>query len=284
MESLSVSAQLEAQCPGVHPLYRYSGASATWVLMASILIFFMKAGFMLMEASFVADRSDRRSVILFKYLDTCASALAFFAIGYSIAKGNQPLPLSDTTDMVQFFFKFTFASNAATIIGGTLCGQNRKMRTIAIPIYAFMISGFIHPMVARWVWGDGSLSDASDSPKNSLSFLGAGFMSPFHKRYCRESYAGKNYTDIYIKEDNFYVLDFAGGGAVHLLGGIAGLSLMLILKLDDYVRTKYSGTRLSYIVYPCYFNCACLLIIYRRFSCFSANVLQKVVQQASDPI
>jgi hypothetical protein len=49
----------------IHTAYRYSDASAAWVLVASILIFFMKAGFMLVEAAFVADRADRRSVILF---------------------------------------------------------------------------------------------------------------------------------------------------------------------------------------------------------------------------
>ena len=74
-------------CHNVHTAYRYSDASAAWVLVASILIFFMasdilfisiskrevyittlllqKAGFMLVEAAFVADRADRRSVILF---------------------------------------------------------------------------------------------------------------------------------------------------------------------------------------------------------------------------
>ncbi|XP_065829790.1 putative ammonium transporter sll1017 [Oscarella lobularis] len=214
----------------VHINYRYSDASASWVLVASILIFFMKAGFMLMESSFVMDRSDRRSVILFKYLDTCASAIGFFVVGYSLSQGDRPYPLMDSSDTVQFFFKFTFASNTATIIGGTLCGQSRKMRAIAIPIYAFMISGFIHPMVARWVWGGSA---------NATTFLGPAFLSPYRKLFCRNnSYDGINITHLYETENNMYAVDFAGGGAVHLLGGIAGLMLLLVLKLDNVLRKK----------------------------------------------
>eukprot|EP00118_Oscarella_pearsei_P009548 m.55435 g.55435 ORF g.55435 m.55435 type:complete len:259 (+) comp34472_c0_seq3:186-962(+) len=222
-------------CPtnSVHTSYRYSEGSAAWVLVASILIFFMKAGFMLVEASFVLDRSDRRSVILFKYLDTCSSAIAFFVVGYGISQGITSYPMNDSSNTVQFFFKFTFASNTATIIGGTLCGQTRKMRTIAIPIYAFMISGFIHPMVARWIWGGRDTSSNSSAP---TGFLGPGFLSPYQRLYCRDS--SRNASHLYKTEKNMYVVDFAGGGAVHLLGGIAGLVLMLVLKLDNKLRKK----------------------------------------------
>ncbi|XP_062514921.1 putative ammonium transporter sll1017 isoform X2 [Corticium candelabrum] len=218
-------------CHNVHRGYRYSDASAAWVLVASILIFFMKAGFMLVEAAFVSDRADRRSVILFKYLDTCASAIAYWILGYGISQGNGP-DLNDQNDTVQFFFKFTFASNTATIIGGALCGQPRKMRLVAIPIYAFMISGIIHPMVARWVW-------AISSDKDPAPFR-SGWLSPYQRRYCFNESAYRQLNETGLHLNNMYVLDFAGGGAVHLLGGVAGLMLLLVLKLDNYLRNKIS--------------------------------------------
>eukprot|EP00118_Oscarella_pearsei_P009549 m.55441 g.55441 ORF g.55441 m.55441 type:complete len:601 (+) comp34472_c0_seq5:616-2418(+) len=168
-----------------------------------------------------------------KYLDTCSSAIAFFVVGYGISQGITSYPMNDSSNTVQFFFKFTFASNTATIIGGTLCGQTRKMRTIAIPIYAFMISGFIHPMVARWIWGGRDTSSNSSAP---TGFLGPGFLSPYQRLYCRDS--SRNASHLYKTEKNMYVVDFAGGGAVHLLGGIAGLVLMLVLKLDNKLRKK----------------------------------------------
>jgi Amt family ammonium transporter len=214
----------------IHTAYRYSDASAAWVLVASILIFFMKAGFMLVEAAFVADRADRRSVILFKYLDTCSSAIGYWVLGYGLSQGGGPV-LDGQNDTVQFFFKFTFASNTATIIGGALCGQPRKMRLVAIPIYAFMISGFIHPMVARWVW-------STNSSKHPAPF-GPGWLSPYQRRYClnKTEFMHLNASNI-SNISNMYVLDFAGGGAVHLLGGISGLMLLLVLKLDNYLLKR----------------------------------------------
>jgi Amt family ammonium transporter len=163
-------------------------------------------------------------------LDTCSSAIGYWVLGYGLSQGGGPV-LDGQNDTVQFFFKFTFASNTATIIGGALCGQPRKMRLVAIPIYAFMISGFIHPMVARWVW-------STNSSKHPAPF-GPGWLSPYQRRYClnKTEFMHLNASNI-SNISNMYVLDFAGGGAVHLLGGISGLMLLLVLKLDNYLLKR----------------------------------------------
>ena len=55
-------------------------------------------------------------------------------------------------DFILWFFRFTFASNTATILHGTLVGEPRKLRMIALFIYAFLVSAFIHPVTARFLW------------------------------------------------------------------------------------------------------------------------------------
>ena len=76
---------------------KYSDASAAWVMAASILIFFMKAGFLFVEVAFVSDDTQaRRRVILAKYLDTCASALGFYLFGYGVSGSTDQAYLGES--------------------------------------------------------------------------------------------------------------------------------------------------------------------------------------------
>jgi len=124
--------------------------------------------------------------------------------------------------------QFTFASNAATIVGGCLVTNQYKLRLPAAFISAFVISGVIHPAIARIVWSDGC---------NSLS--------PY--RFCSHVYGIHNTSACEYDcsqplslGQRLYVLDFAGGGAVHLLGGVAGLMICLFAKLQE-VRDRRRG-------------------------------------------
>ncbi|KAL5463163.1 hypothetical protein EMCRGX_G032040 [Ephydatia muelleri] len=217
-------------CPRevVHPTVRYTDSSAAWVLIAAIIVFFMKAGFMLVEVSFAKTVNERRHVVIIKHMDAFASAFGFFLIGfdgiarYSSAESAHAHFFTVSNPLL-WFFKFTFASNAATVVGGCLVTNTYKMRLPAAFISAFVISGIIHPIVALIIWSDVSHS-----------------LSPY--RFCVDLLPGYNCT---LPAPSFlesmYVLDFAGSGAVHMLGGTFGLVLCLFAKLK-YWRQQNQST------------------------------------------
>lgn len=74
----------------------------------------------------------------------------------------------------------------------------------------FGIQGVIHPMVARWIW---AISDSA----NPAPFA-TGWLSPYQSRYCLNQTQFEHLNETADSIKNMYVLDFAGGGAVHLLG------------------------------------------------------------------
>eukprot|EP00731_Ephydatia_muelleri_P027904 Em0019g777a len=212
-------------CPSdvVHPTVRYTDSSAAWVLIAAIIVFFMKAGFMLVEVSFAKSVNERRHVVIIKHMDAFASAFGFFLIGFdSIARYSSAESANahffKVSDPLLWFFKFTFASNAATVVGGCLVSNPYKLRLPAAFISAFVISGIIHPIIVLIVW--------SDLPQS---------ISPY--RFC----VGMDYnctlaTPSFLR--SMYVLDFAGSGAVHMLGGTFGLVLCLFAKLKYWKQQK----------------------------------------------
>ncbi|XP_065919159.1 putative ammonium transporter sll1017 isoform X2 [Dysidea avara] len=179
----------------------------------------MKAGFMLLEIAFAMTPRERRTVVIYKYMDAFASALGFFLIGFGSISGYSPqcigVKFFDISDPLLWFFKFTFASNAATILGGCLVSNKYKLRLPAAFISAFVISGIIHPIVALFIWSD-----------NCHSF------SPY--RFCRHL----DCLHCSSFQNKAYFLDFAGGGAVHLLGGTAGLMVCLFAKLQHWRDKK----------------------------------------------
>jgi Amt family ammonium transporter len=218
----------------VRTYLRYTSASAAWVLLCSIIVFFMKAGFMLVELAFASSVRDRRHVVILKHQDAFASAFGFFFIGFDFISGYSspqriPRQFFRITDPMLWFFKFTFASNAATIVGGVLVANKYKLRLPAAFLSAFFISGIIHPAIARLIWSDDC---------NSLS--------PY--RFCNtNSNTTCNYgcdSSLSLSQ-RMYVLDFAGGGAVHMLGGIAALIISLFAKLQEYRDSKRHDPRVS---------------------------------------
>uniref|UniRef100_A0A1X7TMW8 Ammonium transporter AmtB-like domain-containing protein n=2 Tax=Amphimedon queenslandica TaxID=400682 RepID=A0A1X7TMW8_AMPQE len=179
--------------------------------------------------SWCFDHSD--CYIKIKHLDAFASAFGFFFIGFDlISHYSSPQDMKpqffEISDAVLWFFKFTFASNAATIIGGCLVTNRYKLRLPAAFISAFVISGIVHPVVARVIWSDYQSS-----------------LSPY--RFCNESNVSQSYNceaEMSLHK-RLYILDFAGGGAVHLLGGVAGLLLCLLAKLNKYMDDKAQSNR-----------------------------------------
>ena len=172
------------------------GVDTLWVLMTAFLVFFMQAGFGMVEAGFI--RAKNTCNILTKnFLDFCMASLGFFIFGYAImfGEGNGFLGLkgwflvgaksgSDIPLYAFWLFQAAFCGAAATIVAG---GMAERMKFQAYLIYSFIISAFIYPIVGHWIWGGGWLSN--------LGFA-----------------------------------DFAGSTVVHAVGGFAALVGTVILK------------------------------------------------------
>ena len=172
------------------------GLDTVWVLIAAFLVFFMQAGFGMVEVGFI--RAKNATNILTKnFLDFCMASIGFFAFGYALmfgagngfmgfsgwflkgAESGAGIPL-----FAFWLFQAAFCGAAATIVAG---GMAERMKFPAYLIYSFVISAFIYPLVGHWIWGGGWLA--------SLGFA-----------------------------------DFAGSTVVHTTGGIAALVGTMILK------------------------------------------------------
>ncbi|TQQ80461.1 ammonium transporter [Halonotius roseus] len=170
----------------------------TWILTVSFLIFFMHAGFAMLEAGQV--RSKNVANQLTKNMLTWAVGVTvFFLIGTgftSLVTGGGFAPAAGSGGYVSWFYGAVFAMTAATIVSGAVAGR-AKLR--AYVTYTFLLAAVIYPMVIAMTWS---------SP-------GAGLV---------EQLTGYAFAD------------FAGGMIVHGMGGIAGLTAAAILgpRMDRY--------------------------------------------------
>lgn len=186
---------------------------ATWVITAGILVFFMQAGFGMLEAGTVAEKNVVN--IMYKNLmDATIAAIVFAAFGYGFAYGGaEPdgpfigtgnFGLSEEfsgSGFHSFFFQWTFSAAAATIVSGSVA---ERCKLSAYFIYSFFLTGFTYPIVVHWVWdSEGWLSAFNEIP----------FMGDY-----RNGPGGTN-----------SMLDFAGCSVVHMVGGFAGLVAAILI-------------------------------------------------------
>ena len=175
-----------------------------WFLIGAALVFWMQAGFAMVEAGFT--RAKNTGNILMKNLmDFCIGTVVFILIGFSLLLGEDVLgfigkPGFDIFtsykdfDWSNFVFNLVFCATTATIVSGAMA---ERTKFISYCVYSAVISALIYPIEAHWIWGGGWLSQIG-----------------FH--------------------------DFAGSCAIHMVGGISALIGAKILgpRIGKFTKDK----------------------------------------------
>ena len=160
---------------------------AVWFLIGAALVFWMQAGFAMVEAGFTRAKNTG-NIIMKNLMDFCIGTVVFIFIGFGLLMGEDLLgfigkPGFDlftaygSFDFSSFVFNLVFCATTATIVSGAMA---ERTKFLSYCIYSGVISALIYPIEAHWIWGGGWLSQ-----------LG------FH--------------------------DFAGSCAIHMVGGISAL-------------------------------------------------------------
>ena len=160
---------------------------AVWFLAGAALVFWMQAGFAMVETGFT--RAKNAGNILMKNLmDFCIGTVVFILIGFSLLLGEDMAGIIGKPgfdlftgyaefDFSGFVFNLVFCATTATIVSGAMA---ERTKFLSYCIYSAVISAVIYPIEAHWIWGGGWLSQIG-----------------FH--------------------------DFAGSCAIHMVGGISAL-------------------------------------------------------------
>ncbi|KAK8712787.1 hypothetical protein V6N13_148015 [Hibiscus sabdariffa] len=170
----------------------------TYLLFSAYLVFAMQLGFAMLCAGSVRAKNTM-NIMLTNVLDAAAGALSYYLFGFALAFGGPSngfigrhfFGLNDfpspSADYSYFLYQWAFAIAAAGITSGSIA---ERTQFVAYLIYSSFLTGFVYPVVSHWFWS------------------GDGWASP-------------------IRADNLLfdsgVIDFAGSGVVHMVGGIAGL-------------------------------------------------------------
>lgn len=166
----------------------YLALDTMWVLLAAALVFFMQAGFAMVETGFTRAK-NAGNIIMKNLMDFCVGTLVFWFIGFGLMfAGDGPLIGgldffirgdygSNIPSTAFIIFQTVFCATSATIVSGAMAERTKFSSYL---LYSLIISAVVYPVSGHWIWGGGWLSQ-----------LG------FH--------------------------DFAGSTAVHMVGGIAAL-------------------------------------------------------------
>ncbi len=167
-----------------------------WTIIAAAMVFFMQAGFALVEAGF-SQAKNAVNIIMKNVMDASAGVLVFFCVGFGLMFGTtwggligtDGFFLTGTGDQPEtwvwafFFFQAVFAATAATIVSGAVA---ERIRFSGYLIFSVTITALIYPVFGAWAWGG--------------LFNGSGWLEALG------------------------FIDFAGSTVVHSVGGWAALA------------------------------------------------------------
>ncbi|PIM98842.1 Ammonia permease [Handroanthus impetiginosus] len=176
---------------------------STYLLFSAYLVFAMQLGFAMLCAGSVRAKNTM-NIMLTNVLDAAAGGIFYYLFGFAFAFGApsngfigrhffglKEIP-SSLYDYSFFLYQWAFAIAAAGITSGSIA---ERTQFVAYLIYSSFLTGFVYPIVSHWFWSSDGWASASNT--GNLLF-GSG------------------------------VIDFAGSGVVHMVGGIAGLYGALI--------------------------------------------------------
>lgn len=151
-----------------------------WTLVAAFLVFFMQAGFAMVESGFTRAK-NAANIMMKNMMDFSVGSLAYWAVGFGIMFGADRLGLfgsdgfflsagdpSTGDGLWQFtfwIFQAVFAATAATIVSGAMAERTKFIGYLA---YSAILSAFIYPVVGHWIWGGGWLGE-----KGMIDFAGS---------------------------------------------------------------------------------------------------------------
>jgi len=143
-----------------------ANADTLWMLIAAILVFFMQAGFAMVESGFTRAKNSA-NIIMKNLMDFAIGSLLFFVVGYGLMYGQDIAGMIggsgffDPTTIdapVSILFQTVFCATAATIVSGAMAERTKFSSYI---IYSAVISMIIYPIAGHWLWGGGWLSTLS---------------------------------------------------------------------------------------------------------------------------
>lgn len=175
-----------------------------WFLIGAALVFWMQAGFAMVEAGFTRAKNTG-NIIMKNLMDFCIGTCTFILIGFSLLLGEDMIGLIGKPgfdiftsyanfDWSNFVFNLVFCATTATIVSGAMA---ERTKFLSYCIYSAVISAFIYPVEAHWIWGGGWLAQMG-----------------FH--------------------------DFAGSCAIHMVGGVSALigAKMLGPRIGKFTKDK----------------------------------------------
>ena len=149
-------------------------ADTLWVLVAAFLVFFMQAGFAMVESGFTRAK-NAVNILMKNLMDFSMGSIAYWAIGFAIMFGTgnafmgtsgwfvpadstafASLEWSSVPTHAAWLFQLVFAATAATIVSGAMAERTQFKSYL---IYSVFITGIIYPIVGHWIWGGGWLSE-----------------------------------------------------------------------------------------------------------------------------
>lgn len=172
-----------------------------WTIIAAALVFFMQAGFALLESGF-SQAKNAVNIIMKNVMDASAGALVFFTVGFGLMfgtswgglVGTDGFFLQNVGDQPEawtyafYFFQAVFAATAATIVSGAVA---ERIKFSSYLIFSVAITGVIYPIFGAWAWGG--------------LFNGSGWLEALG------------------------FIDFAGSTVVHSVGGWAALAGAIVI-------------------------------------------------------
>ena len=136
--------------------------SILWILLSGILVFFMQAGFTLVESGLTRAK-NAANIAMKNFMDISVGTLSFWALGYGLMYGTKDasgfISVSDLwmnpgAGAHDVFFQTVFAATAATIVSGAVAGRTKYSTYI---IFTLFLTAIIYPISGGWQWyGDGA--------------------------------------------------------------------------------------------------------------------------------